>query len=41
MIKSAVKVALETSTDWQPPREYMVEDVSRTVIKILLGYLHR
>jgi len=35
----AVDVVLGTESDWIPPAEYLVEDVSRTVVKIVLGYL--
>jgi len=34
----AVGVALETGVDWTPPAEYLAVSVSRTVLKILLGY---
>jgi UDP-N-acetylglucosamine 2-epimerase (non-hydrolysing) len=34
----AVDVALAAGSDWTPPHEYMAENVSRTVVKILLGY---
>lgn len=34
----AVKVVLATSQRWEPPPEYVMEDVSRTVAKIVLGY---
>jgi UDP-N-acetylglucosamine 2-epimerase (non-hydrolysing) len=37
-IMRALKVALATSSSWNPPREYVVPDVSRTVTKIVLGY---
>lgn len=33
-----VRVVLALSTDWIPPQEYMVEIVSRSVTKIVLGY---
>ncbi len=34
----AVKVVMTTSLDWDAPPEYLVDDVSRTVVKIVLGY---
>jgi UDP-N-acetylglucosamine 2-epimerase (non-hydrolysing) len=39
MILRAVALALETSNDWTPPVEYVQSAVSRTVAKIVLGYL--
>jgi UDP-N-acetylglucosamine 2-epimerase (non-hydrolysing) len=39
-IRTAVSTVLDQKHDWIPPREYMVKDVSRTVVKIVLGYLH-
>ncbi len=36
-----VDIVLHTSNDWSPPIEYIVKDVSRTVIKIVLGYYHK
>jgi UDP-N-acetylglucosamine 2-epimerase (non-hydrolysing) len=33
-----VKVVLATSQQWSPPEEYLAQDVSRTVVKIVLGY---
>ncbi len=39
-ILSCVKISLMQQQKWEPPIEYMVENVTRTVIKILLGYLH-
>jgi len=38
MILQAVRIALETSRAWNPPAEYLVADVARTVAKIVLGY---
>ena len=37
-IKRAVDMALTMDSDWTPPSEYTVLDVSRTVVKIVLGY---
>jgi UDP-N-acetylglucosamine 2-epimerase (non-hydrolysing) len=34
----ALNVALDTSRSWTAPPEYLVSDVSRTVVKIVLGY---
>jgi UDP-N-acetylglucosamine 2-epimerase (non-hydrolysing) len=38
MIESAVRLAVESSTDWTPPPEYLEREVSRTVAKIVLGF---
>jgi UDP-N-acetylglucosamine 2-epimerase (non-hydrolysing) len=38
MLLSAVRVALNSSTNWQPPAEYTETRVSDTVAKIVLGY---
>lgn len=35
----AVELAIAQPAAWSPPSEYMVENVSQTVSKILLGYL--
>jgi UDP-N-acetylglucosamine 2-epimerase (non-hydrolysing) len=37
-ISRALKVAMQTSSDWSAPVEYVVPHVSRTVAKIVLGY---
>ena len=37
-ILSSVKIVLNNGTDWQPPQEYMANNVTRTVIKILTGF---
>jgi len=37
-IVSAVELAIAQPAAWTPPREYMAENVSQTVSKILLGY---
>jgi len=37
-IVKAVDIVLSLTDDWNPPQEYLVENVSDTVIKILLGY---
>jgi UDP-N-acetylglucosamine 2-epimerase (non-hydrolysing) len=34
----AAKVVLSLSSDWAPPVEYIISNVSRTVTKIILGY---
>ena len=39
-ILRCVKAALSARNDWQPPREYLAEAVSETVIRIVLGYHH-
>jgi UDP-N-acetylglucosamine 2-epimerase (non-hydrolysing) len=33
-----VRTAMSRPADWDPPREYLVKDVSSTVIRILTGY---
>jgi UDP-N-acetylglucosamine 2-epimerase (non-hydrolysing) len=35
-----VETVLAMRDKWSPPREYVIPNVSQTVIKILLGYLH-
>jgi UDP-N-acetylglucosamine 2-epimerase (non-hydrolysing) len=37
-VQRALHVALETSSAWIAPKEYVVPEVSRTVAKIVLGY---
>jgi len=37
-ILSAVKTTLETPSDWLPVTEYLEPNVSRTVVKVVLGY---
>lgn len=39
MLVRAVEIVLATKSDWTPPPEYVVPDVSRAVVKIVLGYL--
>ena len=36
-ISRAVKTVLSQGWDWEPPSEYLVQNVSRKVVKILLG----
>ena len=36
-----VRTVLDQKNEWVAPPEYTVENVSATVVKILLGYLHR
>ncbi len=38
IILSGVKFAIEQKSKWDPPREYVVDNVSDTVIKIVLSY---
>ncbi len=38
-IVSAVELAIAQPAAWTPPKEYMADNVSQTVSKILLGYL--
>ncbi len=37
-ILRAVKIATNHSANWDPPKEYLVKDVSKTILKIVLGY---
>lgn len=37
-VLQSVRVVLSKAPDWQPPAEYLVENVSQTVVKIVLGY---
>ena len=37
-ILSCVKTVLNQPANWNPPPEYLVENVSNTIVKILLGY---
>ncbi len=39
-IARCVQTVLASPAQWQAPREYMVDEVSTTVTKIVLGYLH-
>ncbi|MDK3155400.1 UDP-N-acetylglucosamine 2-epimerase (non-hydrolyzing) [Kamptonema cortianum] len=36
----AVQACLETGTHWTPPEDYLMDNVSRTVVKLLLSYRH-
>jgi UDP-N-acetylglucosamine 2-epimerase (non-hydrolysing) len=38
MLVQAVRIAVKSSKDWRPPREYLEGCVSDTVTKIVLGY---
>lgn len=40
-IISSVKLVTETNTDWEPPWEYLADNVSRTVVKISTSYHHK
>jgi len=40
-IINCVELVLSSSKDWEPPIEYLAENVSDTVTKIVLGYLER
>ncbi|CAN5351672.1 UDP-N-acetylglucosamine 2-epimerase (non-hydrolyzing) [soil metagenome] len=40
-IVSAVELAISQPAAWAPPREYLVDNVSQTISKIVLGYLSR
>jgi UDP-N-acetylglucosamine 2-epimerase (non-hydrolysing) len=37
-ILMATEIAISHPTNWVPPKEYLAENVSRTVCKIVLGY---
>jgi len=37
-IMCAVELAISQPANWQPPREYLVENVAQTVSKLILGY---
>ena len=41
MIVRCVQTVLSTQGQWQAPREYLVDNVSDTVVKIVLGFLYR
>lgn len=41
MIQTCVNTVLSQGADWSPPIEYLARNVSRSVVKILLGYLHQ
>jgi UDP-N-acetylglucosamine 2-epimerase (non-hydrolysing) len=41
LMLNSVKAVLKQKPNWQPPAEYLVEDVSTTVLKIVLGYTHK
>jgi UDP-N-acetylglucosamine 2-epimerase (non-hydrolysing) len=38
-IMKAIEVVLQEKNDWAPPAEYLAENVSARVVKIVLGYL--
>jgi UDP-N-acetylglucosamine 2-epimerase (non-hydrolysing) len=38
LIRNSVKTVTKTPCQWTPPPEYLVQDVSSTVMKILLGF---
>jgi len=40
MILRSVRTVLNQKGEWKPPAEYMVENVSNVVAKIVLGYRH-
>jgi UDP-N-acetylglucosamine 2-epimerase (non-hydrolysing) len=39
-ILNCVNTVLSRPANWSPPAEYLVENVSQIVIKILMGYKH-
>jgi UDP-N-acetylglucosamine 2-epimerase (non-hydrolysing) len=40
-VVESVRTILSCKKQWIPPREYLCENVSRTVLNILMGYLYR
>jgi UDP-N-acetylglucosamine 2-epimerase (non-hydrolysing) len=40
LIMQCVRIVLGQKSHWHPPQEYLVENVSAKVVKILLGYHH-
>jgi UDP-N-acetylglucosamine 2-epimerase (non-hydrolysing) len=40
-ILQCVRTVTAAKADWQAPAEYLVQNVSETVTRLLLGYLHR
>jgi UDP-N-acetylglucosamine 2-epimerase (non-hydrolysing) len=40
-VMTCAELVLSRGTQWVPPQEYLAETVSETVVKIVLGYLHR
>ena len=38
MVQRCVRTVVNQECDWNPPKEYLAENVSDTVIRILLGY---
>ncbi|MBT3389581.1 MAG: UDP-N-acetylglucosamine 2-epimerase (non-hydrolyzing) [Chloroflexi bacterium] len=40
MIQSCVQVVLSQQVNWEPPAEYLVRNVSRSVVKIVTGFLY-
>jgi UDP-N-acetylglucosamine 2-epimerase (non-hydrolysing) len=41
MILQCLRTVLDQKHNWSVPREYLIENVSSTVTKIVLGYYHR
>jgi len=41
LIQDCVQTVLSQGSDWEPPVEYLARNVSRSVVKIVTGYLHR
>ena len=37
-ILTSIRMSIELGNDWQPPSEYLNENVSRTVLKVVLGF---
>ena len=38
-VVQCVRTAISSGTNWNPPEEYIVPEVSSTVVRILLGYI--
>jgi UDP-N-acetylglucosamine 2-epimerase (non-hydrolysing) len=40
-VLTCAELALSREPNWIPPQEYLLENVSETVVKIILGYLYK
>jgi UDP-N-acetylglucosamine 2-epimerase (non-hydrolysing) len=38
LIMKAIEVVLQEKSAWEPPAEYLAENVASKVVKIILGY---
>jgi hypothetical protein len=41
LIMKALEVVLEKKPEWEPPAEYLANNVSSRVVKIILGYMNK